>query len=99
MDIVQNPKQLYVILGKVKNCQFFTTLDKIGNFAVAPQAKIKFKGFYASAGGASENFSIFCRRAVFLMHLEERAAQIVDLFARLDGGCWPSNLSTPSLRV
>ena len=28
------------------------------------------------------------------MHLEEKAAEIVDLFARLGGGCW-STLSTP----
>ena len=41
VDKVQNPKQLYVInLGKIRKIQFFTKLEKIGNFSGAPQAKI-----------------------------------------------------------
>ena len=112
VDKVQNPKQLCVInLGKVKKiCQFLTTLEKICNFSGARRPKLrflrifwrlrlKFKGSYASAGGASEKLWNILQESGIFMHLEEKTAQIVDLFARL-GWCW-STLSTPppSLRA
>ena len=110
VDKVQNPKQLCVInLGKVKKiCQFLTTLEKICNFSGARRPKLrflrnfwrlrlKFKGFYASAGGASENFWNLLQESSIFKHLKENAAQIVDLFARLGGAGAPS--APPSLRA
>ena len=98
VDIVQNPKQLYVIKGKVRKIvSFCQRLKKLVILLLRRRQKLRFlrnfwrlrlisNRFYAGAVGTSENCSIFCRRAVFLMHLEEKAAQIVDLFARLGGG-------------
>ena len=41
MDKVQNPNNfMSYIWEKKKNWQFLTTLEKIGNFSSAPQAKI-----------------------------------------------------------
>ena len=53
----------------------------------------KFKDLLCERRRRERNFSIFCSRAAFLCIWEKKAAQIVDLFARL-GGCW-STLSTP----
>ena len=61
-------------------CTIFSALDQ------------NLRAFYASAEGAIEILEYFAAEQPF-MHLgEKKPAQIVDLFARLGGGC---TLSTP----
>ena len=99
MDKVQNPKQLYVInLGKVrKMVSFCQRLKKLVILPVRRRRKLRFlrifwrlrlkcKDVYASAGGASENFVIFCRRAVFLCIWKKRLLKLWTFLLGWGGG-------------
>ena len=89
-----------------KTCQFLTTLEKTGEFSGAPQAKIrifakfwrfrlKFKGLLGERRRRERKLRNILQESSIFSLLEEKAAQIVDVFVRLGGGeCW-STLSTP----
>ena len=105
-DKVKNPKQLYVInLGKVrKMISFCQRLKKLVILPVHRRRKLrflrnfwrlrlKFKGLSCERRRRERKFRNILLESSIFSHLEQMAAQIVDLFARL-GRCW-STLSTP----
>ena len=104
MDKVQNPKQLYVIsLGKVRKivsfwqicwCAAGENYDFCEIFGVC---RLKFKGLLCERRRRERKFWNILQESSIFMYLEEKAAQNVDLFARLGGAGAPS--APPSLQA